>query len=66
MRIIFFSILITSTLVSESLKDMTFKNATVSKVTSIYDGDTFRADIKGYPPIGRNKNVNTNKWNRCA
>lgn len=51
MRIIFFSILITSTLFSQSLKDMTFKNATVSKVTSIYDGDTFRADIKGYPPI---------------
>jgi endonuclease YncB( thermonuclease family) len=25
--------------------------ATVSEVTSIYDGDTFRANIAGYPPI---------------
>jgi len=47
-----FFILILSTLVfSQSLKDMTFGNATVSKVTSIYDGDTFRANIKDYPAI---------------
>ena len=30
---------------------MTFGNAVVKRITSIYDGDTFRADIKGYPPI---------------
>jgi micrococcal nuclease len=26
-------------------------SATVSKVISVYDGDTFRASIKNYPPI---------------
>ena len=28
-----------------------FANVKVDKVTSIYDGDTFRANIKGYPNI---------------
>lgn len=28
-----------------------YGNVTVSEVTSIYDADTFRANIKGYPPI---------------
>jgi endonuclease YncB( thermonuclease family) len=36
---------------AEALKDIVFENATVEKVTSIYDGDTFRANIKGYPKI---------------
>ncbi len=39
-------ILITSTL---HAKD--YGNVTVSEVTSIYDADTFRVNIKGYPPI---------------
>jgi endonuclease YncB( thermonuclease family) len=34
-----------------SLKDIEYGSATVEKVTSIYDGDTFRANIKGYPKI---------------
>jgi len=34
-----------------SIKDTIYKNATVLKVTSIYDGDTFRADIKDYPAV---------------
>ena len=29
----------------------TYGEATVLEVTSIYDGDTFRANIDGYPPI---------------
>jgi len=33
------------------LKDINYGSATVEKVTSIYDGDTFRANIKGYPKI---------------
>lgn len=36
---------------AEALKDMEFGNAIVKEVTSIYDGDTFRADIKDYPDI---------------
>lgn len=42
---------ITLLLQAESLKDIKFKDTVVSKVTSIYDGDTFRANIKGYPDI---------------
>lgn len=36
---------------AEPLKNITYKDITVNKVTSIYDGDTFRANIKGYPKI---------------
>ena len=28
-----------------------YGNATVTEVTSIYDADTFRVNLKGYPPI---------------
>ncbi|MCP4648625.1 MAG: thermonuclease family protein [PVC group bacterium] len=31
--------------------DKLYGNVTVSEVTSIYDGDTFRCNIKGYPAI---------------
>lgn len=33
------------------IKDINYGNAVVEKVTSIYDGDTFRANIKGYPKV---------------
>lgn len=36
---------------AEALKNIKFENAVVEEVTSIYDGDTFRANIKGYPRI---------------
>jgi len=36
---------------AEALKNIVFENAVVEEVTSIYDGDTFRANIKGYPKI---------------
>ena len=36
---------------AEALKNIKFENAVVEKVTSIYDGDTFRANIKNYPKI---------------
>jgi len=32
-------------------EDKIYGDAVVSEVTSIYDGDTFRCTIKGYPPI---------------
>lgn len=31
--------------------DKSFGEATVAEVTSIYDGDTFRCNLKGMPPI---------------
>jgi len=34
---------------AESPKD--YGSAVVAEITSIYDGDTFRANIAGYPPI---------------
>lgn len=34
-----------------SLKNMKFENVKVDKITSIYDGDTFRVNIKEYSPI---------------
>lgn len=36
---------------AEALNAIQFPDATVSKVTSVYDGDTFRADIADYPKI---------------
>lgn len=36
---------------AQALKDIKFDDMSVEKVTSIYDGDTFRANIKGYPKI---------------
>jgi micrococcal nuclease len=32
-------------------KDKSYGNVTIIEVTSIYDGDTFRANLKGYPAI---------------
>lgn len=32
-------------------KDKIYGDAEVSEITSIYDGDTFRCNLKGYPPI---------------
>jgi len=34
-----------------SLADRTYGSVTVDEVTSIYDGDTFRANIKAYPGL---------------
>ena len=38
-------------LLSFSVTAKDYGNATVSEVTSIYDADTFRVNISGYPPI---------------
>ncbi len=50
-KILFFLTCITLLAQGEALKDIYFGDAVVSEVTSIYDGDTFRANIKGFPPI---------------
>lgn len=39
----------------ESISDKVYGSAVVSEVTSIYDGDTFRANLKGYPEIIGNR-----------
>jgi len=36
---------------SASFKDKIYGSVFVSEVTSIYDADTFRVNIKGYPPV---------------
>lgn len=39
-------------------KDTTYGNLVVSKIRSVYDGDTFRADIAGvHPIIGHNVSI---------
>jgi len=43
--------LLLSSLYAEALKDIKFKDVEIAKVTSVYDGDTFRVNIKGYPKI---------------
>jgi len=40
---------------AENLKDKNFGNVTISEVTSISDGDTFRANIVGWPKIISNR-----------
>lgn len=44
-------VLSVSTLSALALSKKQYGNVTVSEVTSIYDGDTFRANIKEYPEI---------------
>jgi len=39
------------TLEATSLRDTTYGSVRVSEVTSIYDGDTFRVNIDGYPAL---------------
>lgn len=36
---------------AETLNSITYPDAVISRVTSVYDGDTFRGDIEGYPRI---------------
>ena len=46
---------------SPQAKDKNFGSATVLEVTSIYDGDTFRANIEGFPAvIGEHMSIRIN------
>ncbi len=52
MRYILATLFLLSTLLNaEAISKKTYKSVTVSEVTSIYDGDTFRANIKEYPEL---------------
>jgi micrococcal nuclease len=47
-----------------SAKDKNFGNATILEVTSIYDGDTFRANIEDFPAvIGESMSIRINGVN---
>ena len=47
--------------VHASAKDKSFGNANVLEVTSIYDGDTFRGNIEGFPAvIGESMSIRIN------
>ena len=48
-KILLILIILLSSLNASNTKN--YGSATIEQVTSIYDGDTFRADIKGYPDI---------------
>ena len=55
-KINYFMMILLSTVLSmslnaESLSNKNYGSVTVSEVTSIYDGDTFRANIKEYPDV---------------
>lgn len=42
-------------------KDISYGNAKVSEITSIFDGDTFRANLKGFPAIiGKHMSIRIN------
>ena len=43
--------LLISALQAKSLKNTSYGSVVVDEVTSIYDGDTFRADIDSFPPL---------------
>jgi len=51
MKILILLITLPLLLLSTSIRTKNFGNAEVNEVTSIYDGDTFRATIKGWPEI---------------
>ncbi len=51
MKYCVFALLITCNVSAESIKDMTFGTLKVSEVTSIYDGDTFRANLSNLHPL---------------
>ena len=55
-KINYFMMILLSTVLSmslnaESLSNKNYGSVVVSEVTSIYDGDTFRANIKEYPDV---------------
>lgn len=49
--LILLTLILPSIVSAEALSAIQFSDARVIQVTSVYDGDTFRADIAGYPAI---------------
>jgi len=49
MKIILTALLLSVALNAASINNKNFGSVRVDEVTSIYDGDTFRATVKGWP-----------------
>lgn len=59
---IIFIVLVFSLSCIAAKKDKTYGNVVVDEVTSIYDGDTFKVNIKGWPSIiGERISIRINK-----
>ena len=72
MKKILLTLLLTLITTNISAKTNNYGNATVAEVTSIYDGDTFRANIIGFPTIvGEHMSIRINGidtpelWGKC-
>lgn len=51
MKHLVFLLLFCGTAVAGGINDKKYGSVVIDEVTSIYDGDTFRANIKGWPPV---------------
>lgn len=51
MKKVIFILILALNLHAESLANKTYGSVYISEVTSIYDGDTFRANIKDFPDL---------------
>ena len=50
-RLLVITITLSTSLYGEALSKKNYGSVVISEVTSIYDGDTFRANIKEYPEL---------------
>ena len=55
MKVVIVLCILLASLHGEALKNIKYKDILISKVTSIYDGDSFRANMEGYPAIVGNR-----------
>jgi len=61
MKIFVYSLWLLTVLITSALSKETYGSVVVSKVVSIYDGDTFKVNIEGYPAIvGEKMSVRVN------
>lgn len=61
MKIFVYSLWLLTVLITSALSEGTYGSVVVSKVVSIYDGDTFKVNIEGYPAIvGEKMSVRVN------
>lgn len=61
MKIFVYSLWLLTVLITSALSKETYGSVVVSKVISIYDGDTFKVNIEGYPAIvGEKMSVRVN------
>lgn len=51
MKIFVYSLWLLTVLITSALSEETYGSVVVSKAVSIYDGDTFKVNIEGYPAI---------------